>query len=29
MEKIKLERSHKGKKHIISFGFLQNLFDFF
>jgi len=29
MEKIKLERSHKGKRHIFSFGFVQNLFDYF
>jgi hypothetical protein len=29
MEKINLEISHKGKKHIFSVGFLQNLFDFF
>jgi len=28
-EKISLERSHKGKKHIFSFGVLQNLFDCF
>jgi hypothetical protein len=29
VEKSSLERSHKGKKHIFSFGFLQNLFDCF
>ncbi len=29
VEKISLERSHKGKKYIFSFGFLQNLFDCF
>jgi len=29
VEKIILERSHKGKKHIFSFIFLQNLFDYF
>ncbi len=29
MGKISLEKSHKGKKHIFSFSFLQNLFDFF
>jgi len=29
VEKNCLERSHKSTKHIFSFGFLQNLFDFF
>jgi hypothetical protein len=29
VENISLERSHKGKKHIFSFGFLQNWFDYF
>jgi hypothetical protein len=29
IEKISLERSHKGKKHTFSFGFFRNLFDFF
>ncbi len=29
MEKFSLKRSHKGKIHIFSFGFLQNLFDYF
>jgi hypothetical protein len=29
IEKISLERSHKGKKHTFSIGFLRNLFDFF
>jgi hypothetical protein len=28
VEKISLERSHKGKKHTFSFGFSQKLFDF-
>jgi len=27
--KISLERSHKGKRHIFSFGVLQILFDYF
>jgi hypothetical protein len=29
VEKISLERSHKGKEQIFSFGFLQILFDYF
>ncbi len=29
VEKINLEISHKGKRHIFSYGFLQNLFDYF
>jgi hypothetical protein len=24
MEKLKLEKSHKGKRHIFSIGFVQN-----
>jgi hypothetical protein len=29
VKKNNLRKSHKGKKHIFSFGFSQNLFDFF
>jgi hypothetical protein len=29
MEKISLEKSHKGNKHIFSFGILQKIFVYF